>query len=58
MCHTSFQVIIHCEGFAVKYGVGVLADPIAKYEHSAGMAEHQVQFYVTVAEYEEVYIGM
>jgi len=44
--------------FAVKHSVGVLSYPIADDKETAGVAEHQVQFYVAVTEYEVVYVGM
>ena len=54
----TFQIVVHREGFAVEYGVGVLGYPVAEYEHTAGVAEHQVQFNVAVTEYEVVDVGM
>ena len=53
---SSFQVIVHRKGFAVKYCVSVLAYPISQNNKAAGVGKHQVQLYVPVTEYEIVYI--
>ena len=55
---TSFQVVVHCKGFAVKDSVGVLSYPVANNQKAAGVGEHKIQLNMTMSEYEVINVGM